>query len=63
MATRVAVISDVHGNIGALEAALADMKRHKPDRLLIAGDLVFHGPRPAEVIDRVKARIGGAPWS
>ena len=61
MAVRVAVFSDVHGNIGALEAALADMKRHKPDRLLIAGDLVFHGPRPAEVIDRVrKLESGGA---
>jgi predicted phosphodiesterase len=54
MALRVAVLGDVHGNIAALEAALADMKRHKPDRLVITGDLVMMGPRPAEVVDRMR---------
>lgn len=55
MAGRFAILGDIHGNIAALEAALADIKRHKPDRLLITGDLVFNGPRPAEVVDRVRA--------
>jgi putative phosphoesterase len=55
MAIRLAVLGDIHGNIGALEAALADIKRHKPDRLLIGGDLLFNGPRPAEVVERVRA--------
>jgi len=54
MATRLAILGDVHGNILALEAALADIKRHKPDRLLITGDLVFFGPRPSDVVDRVR---------
>jgi putative phosphoesterase len=55
MAIRVAVLSDIHGNLAALEAALADIKRHKPDRIAIAGDLLLSGPRPAEVADRVRA--------
>ena len=55
MALRLAVLGDIHGNILALEAALAQVKRHKPDRLAITGDLVFNGPRPAEVVERVRA--------
>ena len=52
---RLALLGDVHGNIVALEAALADAKRHKPDRYLVTGDLVMNGPRPAEVLDRLRA--------
>lgn len=55
MALRLAVISDVHGNLAALEAALADIKRHKPDRVVVTGDLCFYGPRPAETVDRLRA--------
>lgn len=54
MAVRLAVLGDIHGNLAALEAALADIKRHKPDRMLITGDLAFFGPRPAEVVDRLR---------
>ena len=54
MATRIAVVGDIHGNIAALEAALADIKRHRPDQLAITGDLVMTGPRPGEVVDRVR---------
>ena len=55
MATRLAVLSDVHGNISALEAALKDVKRAKPDVVAVAGDLAFNGPEPAAVIERVRA--------
>lgn len=55
MALRLAVLGDVHGNIAALDAALADIKRHRPDRIVVAGDHVFNGPRPAEVVDRLRA--------
>ena len=61
MALRLAVVSDIHGNLGALEAALADIKKHKPDRMVLCGDLVFNGPRPAETLERVRAlEAGGA---
>lgn len=54
MPLRLAVVADIHGNVAALEAALKDIKRHKPDRLLICGDLVLNGPRPAEAVARVR---------
>ena len=49
--TRIAALSDVHGNIVALEAVLADIAREKPDRIVVAGDLVLNGPEPVAVID------------
>lgn len=49
--SRIAALSDVHGNAAALEAVLADIAREKPDVLMVAGDLVFNGPEPALVID------------
>ena len=55
MATRVCVLGDVHGNIAALEASLKEIKRAKPDVIAITGDLVMNGPRPAEVVERVRA--------
>ena len=54
MAFRLAVLGDVHGNVAALDAALSDIRRHKPDRIAITGDLVFNGPRPAETLTRVQ---------
>jgi predicted phosphodiesterase len=55
MALRIAVLGDVHGNLLALEAALADIKKHRPDRIAVTGDLVLSGPRPAETVDRLQA--------
>lgn len=51
---RVAVISDVHGNLTALEAVVADLNRRGIDRVICGGDLVLMGPRPGEVIDRIR---------
>lgn len=50
---RVALVSDIHGNVAALEAALAEIRRHKPDVIAVLGDLVLNGPRPAEALDAV----------
>jgi predicted phosphodiesterase len=48
---RIAVISDVHGNLLALEAVLTDVRARGPfDQVVNAGDLAFGGPRPAEVM-------------
>ena len=55
MALRMAVLGDVHGNVLALDAALAEIKRHRPDRIAVTGDLVFNGPRPAETVERLQA--------
>ncbi|MCX7670078.1 MAG: metallophosphatase family protein [Anaerolineae bacterium] len=52
---RIALLSDIHGNLVALEAVLEDMQQHGPfDQVIVAGDLVWSGPWPAEVVDRVR---------
>jgi putative phosphoesterase len=57
---RVAVISDIHGNLPALEAVLEAVKRDAPDVIVQGGDLVLNGPRPEEVVDLIREhRIAG----
>jgi predicted phosphodiesterase len=53
--TRIAALSDVHGNATALEAVLADIAREKPDAVMIGGDLVLNGPEPALVVDVLRS--------
>jgi predicted phosphodiesterase len=48
---RIAIISDIHGNLTALDAVLADLSRQKPDVVYQGGDVAFGGSQPAEVID------------
>ncbi|MDX6503554.1 MAG: hypothetical protein QOE29_679, partial [Gaiellaceae bacterium] len=45
---RVAVISDVHGNLAALEAVLEAIRRERLDAIWCLGDTVGYGPRPNE---------------
>lgn len=53
---RLAIFSDVHGNLAALEAVLAELERLGPfDRRICAGDLALLGPSPAEVVERLRA--------
>ena len=53
---RVAVVSDIHSNLHALEAVLAELERDRPDELWCLGDLVGYGPRPNECCALVKER-------
>lgn len=52
---KLAVVADVHGNLTALDAVIADLDRVRPDLVVHGGDLVFNGPRPAECLDRIRA--------
>ncbi len=45
---KIAVMADIHGNLPAFEAALADYKRQSADLLVIAGDVVNGAPDSAE---------------
>jgi putative phosphoesterase len=51
---RIAIVSDIHGNLTALDAVIADLKRVGADSVIHGGDLVGGGSSPAEVIDRVR---------
>lgn len=52
---RVAAISDIHGNLPALEAVLADIESEGIEEIVVVGDTVS-GPWPAEVFDLLDAR-------
>jgi len=52
---RIAVVSDIHGNLTAFEAVLADLRRAAPDLILHGGDLAASGSSPREVVDRIRA--------
>lgn len=51
---RVLIISDIHGNLEALEAVLADAAGLNYEAVWCLGDLVGYGPRPNECIERVQ---------
>lgn len=50
----VAILSDVHGNDRALQAVLAALATTPHDRIVIAGDHVWNGVRPAEALRRLR---------
>ncbi|MCB2379049.1 metallophosphatase family protein [Hymenobacter sp. BT635] len=52
----IAFFSDVHGNLPALEAVLADIDQHRPDMVFCLGDLVGYAPWPNEVIAEIRRR-------
>ena len=51
---RIAIVSDIHGNLLALEAVIADLDTIRPDMVLHGGDLALGGPHPVEVVDLVR---------
>jgi putative phosphoesterase len=58
---RVAALYDVHGNLPALEAVLADLERDAIDAILVGGD-VAAGPFPSETVERLRALGGRVRW-
>jgi diadenosine tetraphosphatase ApaH/serine/threonine PP2A family protein phosphatase len=53
---RVAVISDIHSNLPALQAVLEDVDREGSDELWCLGDIIGYGPSPNECVDLVRER-------
>ncbi|MCS6871777.1 MAG: metallophosphoesterase family protein [Anaerolineae bacterium] len=52
---RLAMLSDIHGNLHALEAVLADLKAYAaPDQIWVLGDLCLMGAHPAECLQRIR---------
>ncbi|MFC5720936.1 metallophosphoesterase family protein [Streptomyces gamaensis] len=61
MPNRVAVLSDIHGVLPALEAVLAEPDLQAADRIVLTGDLTA-GPQPAEVLDLLTGLGDRAVW-
>lgn len=53
---RVAVVSDIHANLPALEAVLSEVDAERPDELWCLGDVVGYGPHPNECCALVRER-------
>lgn len=51
--TRTAILSDIHGNLAALEAVLEDVRSQQVDRIVCLGDVIGYGPQPCECLDQV----------
>ncbi len=58
---RIAVLADIHGNLPALRAVLAELDRDPVHAIVVAGDIVG-GPLVAEVLDTVAARGEPVHW-
>jgi putative phosphoesterase len=56
---RVAVLSDIHGNLTAFQAVLSDLRQVSPDLVLHGGDLCDSGSSPIEILDAIR----GLGWA
>jgi predicted phosphodiesterase len=56
---RIAVLADIHGNLPAFQAVLAELERLQPDQVVLDGDLINGVPYSAEVVEIVRHR----PWA
>ncbi|MEE9311890.1 MAG: metallophosphoesterase [Planctomycetota bacterium] len=54
---RIAIVSDIHANIEALEAVMADIDANECQKIFCLGDLVDYGPNPCEVLDIAMERF------
>jgi len=50
---RTAIVSDIHGNLEALQSVLADIQLQRCDRIVCLGDIIGYGPNPCECLDIV----------
>ena len=51
---KIALISDIHSNLEALEAVLQEIENEKPDKIICLGDIVGYGANPNECCELVR---------
>ena len=59
---RIAVLADIHSNLAALEAVIADIDTWNPHAVAVAGDIINRGPRPRECLDLILGRQQRDGW-
>jgi protein phosphatase len=53
---KIAIISDIHGNIPALEAVLEDINKRNIQRIICLGDIIGKGPFPEKAVDIIREK-------
>ncbi len=51
---KIAIISDIHGNLEALKATLKDIEKRKVDKIICLGDIIAKGVHPKECIELIR---------
>ena len=51
---KIAIISDIHGNLEALKATLKDIEKRKVDKIICLGDIIAKGVHPKECLELVR---------
>lgn len=54
---RYAIISDIHGNVEALQGVLKDIRQHNVDSIICLGDVVGYYPDPQKCIELVRSQV------
>lgn len=60
---KLALLSDLHANLRALDACLADTRARGATQHAFLGDLVGYGAEPGAVVDRVMDMVAGGAWA
>ncbi|MEL7370183.1 MAG: metallophosphoesterase family protein [Myxococcota bacterium] len=59
---KIALISDIHGNVPALERVLEDLESFEPDRVVVAGDVVSRGACSRDVLGLLASSATPGQW-
>jgi predicted phosphodiesterase len=59
---KIAVLADIHANYVALQTVVAHIDQWRPDLVIVAGDIVNRGTRPAECLTLVQQRVQMDGW-
>jgi len=59
---KIAVLSDIHGNLPALQTATQDIEAWQPDLVVVDGDIVNRGPLSLDCLEFVQAKQRTADW-
>ena len=54
---KIAIISDIHGNIDALESVLSDIEKENCSKIFCLGDIAMAGPEPSKTISKIHALV------
>ena len=55
--SKYAILSDIHGNLHALNAVMDDLDNHNIDKLILLGDLIDYGMQSNEVVEYIKDNL------